>query len=275
MSSITQAKRIVVKVGTSSLTYPNGALNIRRVGTLVRVLSDLKNSGREIILVSSGAIAVGVGALGLKERPADIPSKQACAAIGQCELMYTYDKMFSEYRHKVAQVLLTRDCVDMPQRKQNVVNTFERLLEMHVIPVVNENDTVATEEIEFGDNDMLSAIVGNLCGADLLIVLSDIDGLYDKDPHRFADASRIDYVETIDDRIKKLAGGKGTALGTGGMITKINAAEVANSCGFPMVIMNGETPEDIYHFFDGERIGTLFASGNASGQHAWEKGGQK
>jgi glutamate 5-kinase len=258
LSVLNDAKRVVVKVGTSSLTYHTGALNIRRIEMLVKVLSDLKNSGKEVVLVSSGAIGVGVGELGLKEKPSDTPTKQACAAVGQCELMYIYDKQFSMYHHKVAQVLLTRDIIEDERRKKNVMNTFDRLLEMGVIPIVNENDTVSVEEIEFGDNDTLSAMVGKLCGADLLIILSDIDGLYDSDPRQNPQAKVIHKVDEITDDIRALAGGKGSELGTGGMITKLNAAQMAIGYGFPMIILNGQRPNDLYELYDGKIVGTIF-----------------
>lgn len=258
MSVLQEAKRIVVKIGTSSLTYPTGALNLRRIERLVKALADLKNSGKEIILVSSGAIGVGVGELGLRERPKDTPTKQACAAVGQCELMYIYDKMFAEYHHKVAQILLTRDTIKDDCRITHVTNTFGRLLELGVVPVVNENDTVAVEEIEFGDNDTLSAIVGRLCGADLLVILSDIDGLYDSDPRTNPDAKLIPRVTTITDDIRALAGGKGSRFGTGGMVTKLNAAELAAQYGFPTMILNGQKPETLYDCYDGLPVGTLF-----------------
>lgn len=206
MSAVKDAKRVVVKVGTSTLTYENGRLNLRRVESLCRVLSDLKNSGREIVLVTSGAIGVGAGHLGLKERPRDIGGKQAAAAVGQCELMYIYDKRFGEYGHITAQVLLTRDVVEDPVRKGNVVNTLTRLLEYGTVPIINENDTVAVDEIEFGDNDTLSAMVAELIGADALVLLTDIDGLFDADPHVHADAHRIPVVHEIDDSIRALAG---------------------------------------------------------------------
>lgn len=258
MSVLTHAKRIVVKVGTSTLTHKTGLLNLRRIELLVKLLADLKNAGKDIVLVSSGAIGVGVGELGLKERPKDTPTKQACAAIGQCELMYIYDKLFSEYNHKVAQILLTKDVVGDPERKENVENTFDRLLDLNVIPIVNENDTVSTEEIEFGDNDTLAAIVGELVNADLLIMLSDIDGLYDKNPKEYSDAKLIPYVPEVTDEIRALAGGKGSSLGTGGMVTKLNAAQIAIRAGFPMVLLNGQTPELLYRLYDGEAVGTLF-----------------
>lgn len=259
MDTLLKAKRVVIKVGTSTLTHKTGMLNIRRVESLVKVLSDLKNSGKDIILVSSGAVGVGVGELGLKEKPKDIPTKQACAAIGQCELMYIYDKLFSEYNHKVAQVLLTRDNIENENRKLNVQNTFNKLLELNVIPIVNENDTVSIEELEFGDNDTLAAIVGVLVDTDVLIVLSDIDGLYNKNPNEYKDAVKIDTVNCIDDNILKLAGPKGSELGTGGMITKLNAAKIALDSNFSMVLANGENPMLLYDLFDGKNIGTIFS----------------
>lgn len=251
-----QANRIVVKVGTSTLAHKTGLMNIQRMERLVKVLADLKNSGKEIILVSSGAIGVGVGKMGLKEKPTDTPAKQACAAIGQCELMYCYDKYFSEYNHSVAQVLLTRDILDSPERKQNVVNTFQNLLRYGVVPVVNENDTVAVEEIVFGDNDTLSAIVGSLVGADLLIILSDIDGVFDQNPRVNPNAKLIPHIPEITDSIRALAGDHGTSLGTGGMVTKITAAQIGLNAGFPTVILNGSRPENLYDLLDGKQVGT-------------------
>lgn len=251
-----QANRIVVKVGTSTLAHKTGLMNIQRMERLVKVLADLKNSGKEIILVSSGAIGVGVGKMGLKEKPTDTPAKQACAAIGQCELMYCYDKYFSEYNHSVAQVLLTRDILDSPERKQNVVNTFQNLLRYGVVPVVNENDTVAVEEIVFGDNDTLSAIVGSLVGADLLIILSDIDGVFDQNPRVNPNAKLIPHIPEITDSIRALAGDHGTSLGTGGMVTKITAAQIGLNAGFPTVILNGSRPENLYDLLEGKQVGT-------------------
>lgn len=252
-----EANRIVVKVGTSTLAHKTGLMNIQRVEKLVKVLSDLKNAGREIILVSSGAIGIGAGKMGLKERPTDTPAKQACAAIGQCELMYCYDKYFSEYNHTVAQILLTRDIVDSPQRKKNVVNTFRNLLDMGVIPVVNENDTVAVEEIEFGDNDTLSAIVGSLTDADLLVILTDIDGVYEENPRLNPAAKMIPHIPAITEEVRALAGGNGTGLGTGGMVTKLSAAQIGLEAGFPTVIMNGSRPEALYDLMDGREVGTF------------------
>lgn len=262
---LSHVKRVVFKVGTSTLTHATGRLNLRRVERLVRTLADIRNSGREIILVSSGAIGVGVGKLGLKRRPTDVPSKQAAAAVGQCELMYMYDKQFSEYSHTVAQVLITGDDISDAQRKQNVCNTFERLLDFGAIPIVNENDTVAVEEIMIGDNDTLSAIVASLTHADLLVILSDIDGLYDKDPHKYQDARLIRTVSGVTDEILALAGGKGSELGTGGMFTKLHAAQVAQENGIDMIIMNGRDPARIYDIFDPQApfTGTLFKAREA------------
>lgn len=250
--------RIVVKVGTSTLAHKTGNLNIRRVEELCKVLSDLKNAGNEIILVSSGAIGMGVGKLSLPKRPEDIPTKQAAAAVGQCELMYTYDKLFSEYNHTVAQILLVGLDIDDETRNQNFKNTLFRLLELGVLPIVNENDTISTAEIEIGDNDTLSAIVAVNVNADLLILLSDIDGLYTADPHRDTDATLIHTVNGITPKIYALAGGKGSTLGTGGMSTKIKAAETANKHGIDMVIANGSHPGIIYDILEGKDAGTKF-----------------
>lgn len=258
MSSIAEAKRIVVKVGTSTLTHKTGMLNIRRIELLVKVLADLKNSGKEIVLVTSGAIGVGVGKLSMDKKPSDMPTKQACAALGQSELMYVYDKHFSSYNHNAAQVLLTRDIIECPNRKQNVINTLERLLDLKIIPIINENDTVSTEEIEFGDNDTLSAIVAELTHAQALILLSDIDGLYDKNPNENADARLIKHVTEIDEELIKNAGGAGSSLGTGGMVTKLHAASLCLKNDIPMVIANGKSPELLYDLFDGVQVGTLF-----------------
>lgn len=250
--------RIVIKIGTSTLAHNTGLVNLRRVEQLVHVIADLKNAGHQIVLVSSGSIGIGAGKLGLKTRPADIPGKQACASVGQCELMYIYDKLFGAYNHTVSQVLLTRDIVDAPQRKQNVINTFERLLHMGVLPIVNENDAVSTEEIEFGDNDTLSAIVGQLVNADLLIILSDVDGLYDQPPQGHPEARRIDRVTVITPEIIAAAGGSGSQLGTGGMATKIQAAQIAMESGFAMQLIHGARPEGLYDVLDGKPVGTRF-----------------
>lgn len=258
MSKISEKKRIIIKVGSSTLTHSSGLINIRRIEALVKVLADLKNSGREIILVSSGAQAVGMGKLGMREKPKDMPSRQAIAAVGQCELMYLYDKQFSMYNHKVAQVLLTKDGIIMPKRRQNVINTLTRLLDMGTLPVINENDTVSYDEIEFGDNDTLSAIVGELVGADLLVILTDIDGLYDMDPRKNPEAKLIPEVNEIDDSILALAGDAGSKLGTGGMITKIHAAQIAEKAGFDTVVMNGSRPELLYDLIEDKPVGTIF-----------------
>ena len=250
--------RIVIKVGTSTLAHATGRLNIRRVEALCRVLSDLKNSGHEVILVSSGAIGMGVGKLSLKERPSDIPTKQAAAAVGQCELMYTYDKLFSEYNHTVAQLLLTGADFRHDDRYHNFQNTMRRLLELDVLPIINENDTIATEEIKVGDNDTLSAMVAVSVGAERLVLLSDIDGLYTADPHKNPDAKLIDEVAEITPEILALGGGEGSSLGTGGMKTKLHAAELCAAAGCEMVIMNGDDPKKLYDLFEGQPIGTRF-----------------
>ena len=252
--------RIVVKVGTSTLTHATGRLNIRRVEALCKVLSDLKNAGHEIILVSSGAIGMGVGKLMLTSRPTDMPTKQAAAAVGQCELMYVYDKLFSEYHHTVAQILLTGSDVENPQRHNNFRNTMFRLLELGALPIVNENDTVVTDEIAVGDNDTLGAVVAVSVAADLLVLLSDIDGLYTADPHKHPDARLIDRVETITPELEALAGGKGSALGTGGMATKLSAAKLATEAGTDMIIANGQHPELLYEIADGNAVGTRFVA---------------
>ncbi|NLY44059.1 MAG: glutamate 5-kinase [Clostridiaceae bacterium] len=264
LNEVKNAKRIIVKVGTSTLTHSNGKLNLKRIECLVRVLSDLKNEGKEVILVTSGAIGVGVGKLGLSERPRTTREKQAIAAVGQCELMFLYDKLFSEYGHIVAQILLTKDVVEEEHRKQNAINTFNTLLEFNIIPIVNENDTVAVEEIEFGDNDTLSAVVGKLVNADLLIILSDIDALYDADPRVNKNAKPIPVVTEITDEIRLLAGGAGSNRGVGGMITKISAAEIACESGVNMIIASGEDPRILYDIFEGKQVGTLFLK---KGQH--------
>ena len=229
--------RIVIKVGTSTLAHPTGRLNIQRIELLCKVMSDLKNAGHQIILVSSGAIAMGFGKLNLPERPKDVPTKQASAAVGQCELMYTYDKLFTEYNHTVAQ------------------------LELGALPIINENDTISTEEISIGDNDTLSAMVAASIRADLLILLSDIDGLYDSDPHKNPDARLIPVVERLDDHIRALAGGSGSSLGTGGMVTKLQAAQIATEAGCEMVIANGHHPAALYDIAAGQPVGTRFLAG--------------
>ena len=250
--------RIVIKVGTSTLAHSTGNINIRHVEELCKVMSDLKNAGHEIILVSSGAIGMGVGKLSLKEKPQDMPTKQAAAAVGQCELMYTYDKLFSEYNHTVAQILLTGLDLEDTERYHNIQNTMNRLLELNVLPIINENDTVSTHEIAVGDNDTLGAIVAVSMKADLLVLLSDIDGLYTADPHKSENAELISVVEEITPEIEALGGGKGSSLGTGGMVTKLNAAKLCMSKGTDMVIANGANPSVLYDIVDGEKIGTKF-----------------
>lgn len=250
--------RIVIKVGTSTLAHSTGMLNIRRVEQLCKVLSDLKNAGNEIVLVSSGAIGMGVGKLGMRERPKDMPGKQAAAAVGQCELMYIYDKLFSEYHHTVAQLLLTGSDIENEQRRNNFHNTLFRLLELGALPILNENDTIATEEIVIGDNDTLAAIVAESVRADLLVLLSDIDGLYTADPHADTDAKLISRVEAITPEILALAGGSGSHLGTGGMATKLRAAQRVNAAGIDMVIANGSDPDILYQIVEGAPAGTRF-----------------
>ena len=250
--------RAVVKIGTSTLTYANGCVNIRRIESLCKIVSDLMNAGHEMILVSSGAIGMGVGKLRLGARPKDIAGKQACAAVGQCELMYTYDKLFAEYNHTVAQLLLTAPDLACDDRRGKFENTMMRLLELGVLPIINENDTVATEEIEFGDNDTLAAKIAVAVKADLLVLLSDIDGLYSADPHKDKNAKLIPEVKEITDDILALAGAAGSALGTGGMQTKLRAAEIATGAGCDMIITNGEYPERLYDAIDGSGVGTKF-----------------
>ena len=250
--------RIVVKLGTSTLTHATGKLNIRRVELLCKVMSDLKNAGHELILVSSGAIAMGVGKMNLAEKPEDIPTKQALAAVGQCELMYVYDKLFSEYHHTVAQVLLTGEDTKDAQRRGNFQNTLFRLLEMGALPVVNENDTVATAEIAVGDNDTLGAIVAVNARADLLVLMSDIEGLYTADPRRDPSARLIPDVRELTPELLALAGDAGSALGTGGMVTKLKAAGLCMAAGCDMIIINGQRPRDLYRIAEGEPVGTRF-----------------
>lgn len=259
MRKISERKRIVVKVGTSTLTHKTGLLNIRRVEKLVKTLADLYNAGHEVILVSSGAIGLGMGKLGLMERPKDTPGKQACAAVGQCELMNLYDNLFADYSITVAQMLLTKYIL-LEDRRQNVENALERLLALGAIPVVNENDTVAIDELELevGENDSLAAVVANIGKADLLIIMSDIDGLYDCDPHKSAGANLIPVVHEINDEIRELAGGAGSKFGTGGMKTKIHAVELAYEAGIDVVLMNGRRPERLYDLFEDKPVGTLF-----------------
>ncbi len=250
--------RIVVKVGTSTIAHSTGCINIRHVEELCKVLADLKNAGNEIILVSSGAIGMGVGKLSLKEKPTDMPTKQAAAAVGQCELMYVYDKLFSEYNHNVAQILLTGLDLEDPVRYKNIKNTMTRLLELDVLPIINENDTVNTDEISVGDNDTLGAIVAVSMQADLLVLLSDIDGLYTKDPHKYPDAELISEIAEITPEIEALGGKSRSGLGTGGMATKLTAAKKCIARGTDVIIANGSSPSVLYDILEGKKVGTKF-----------------
>ena len=255
--------RVVVKVGTSTLTHKTGNMNIRHVEILCRVLSDLKNAGHEVILVSSGAIGMGVGKLSLGSRPTDMPTKQAAAAVGQCELMYTYDRLFSKYNHTVAQILITGEDMNHLDRYENFRNTLHRLLELGALPIINENDTVSTAEIAVGDNDTLGAIVARTAEAELLVLLTDIDGLYTADPRNDPDAKLIPVVEEITPELLAMAGGKGSALGTGGMATKLHAAELCMAEGISTVIANSDDPEILYDILEGKPVGTLFKGAKA------------
>ena len=254
--------RIVIKIGTSTLAHPTGHLNIRLVEELCKTISDIKNAGHQVILVSSGAIGMGVGKLGLLERPKDIPTKQAAAAVGQCELMYTYDKLFGEYNHTVAQLLITGDDIRTHQRHENFSNTLNRLLELGALPIINENDTVSTDEIVIGDNDTLAAYVAESVKAELLILLSDINGLYTADPHKDPNATLIPVINELTDDIYALAGASSTKQGTGGMVTKLRAAAIATKAGCDMVIANGKNPQGLYDILDGKAVGTRFIGGN-------------
>lgn len=251
-------KRVVIKVGTSSLTYDTGNINIRQIELLSQVIADLCHSGCQVALVTSGAIAVGMGKLGLKERPKATPEKQAASAIGQSELMSLYGKFFSQYGKDVAQLLLTKNILDNEERKENAINAFNTLFEWGVVPIINENDVISTAEIKFGDNDTLSDVVAELIEADILILLSDIDGLYDKNPAKYSDAKLINEVQEITDEVMALAGGEGTSRGTGGMVTKLIAAKHAMEAGIEMVIANGKDPKIIYDILDGNATCTRF-----------------
>ncbi|RKJ38098.1 glutamate 5-kinase [Acutalibacter sp. 1XD8-33] len=259
-------KRLVVKVGTSTLTHSSGALNLHSMERLVRVLSDLSGEGRQVILVTSGAIAVGTARMGLEQRPDSLGMKQAAAAVGQCRMMHIYDKFFTEYNRTMAQILLTGDDVEEPSRAEHLRRTFSALLDIGVIPVVNENDSVSSAEIEtgrhkvLGDNDTLSAIVARLCGADLLVLLSDIDGLYSADPRATPDAKLFRQVSELTPEILQMAGGAGSWQGTGGMATKLSAAKIAMEAGCDMVIANGANPEALYEILEGKKIGTRFTA---------------
>lgn len=258
MNSLRDARRIVFKVGTSTLTHAGGRTNIRRLSKLCSVLADLKNAGYEVALVSSGAIGVGVGKLGLPGKPADTAGIQAAACVGQCELMFMYDKFFSEFSYNVGQLLITKADVDDPERRQHLIDAMERMFAFNVIPIINENDSVAVEEIVFGDNDTLSAVVAKLCRADALVIITDIDGFYSADPNADPDARLIPIIEEITPEMRQAAGDPGTSRGTGGMVTKLRAAGIATEAGIDTVIMNGADPTDIYKLVDGRSIGTYF-----------------
>lgn len=258
--NIKKCRRIVVKIGTSTLAYENGSLNIRRIEQLVRTLSDFKNAGHEVVMVSSGAVGSGYARLALREYPASLTEKQACAAVGQIQLMKLYENFFAEYGHAIGQILMTKDVIDNPKRFEYARGTFNKLIEMGCVPIVNENDPLSIEELKFGGNDTLSAYVGIVCGADLIINLSDIDGLFDADPKSNPNAKLIDRVDEITDEVMSFAGGSGSKLGTGGMATKLKAARIAADNGIPMLIMNGSDPFRLYEILDGKHIGTYFAA---------------
>ena len=253
--------KTVVKVGTSSLTYENGKINYRQIEALCKVICDLHNSGEDILLVSSGAVGVGMGKMGLSRRPNDIKKKQALAALGQCELMFMYDKLFGEYNHNVAQILLTYDAIETESKRENIYNTIDELLNMDIIPIINENDTVAVDELEgknIGDNDMLSAIVSRIVEVDRLVILTDIDGLYDSNPRENPDAQKISVVEKINREILDMAAGSGSNRGTGGMVTKLQAADYATKRGIEVHVVNGSKPKLLYDVFEGKAPGTVF-----------------
>ena len=258
MSILSGCNRIVVKIGSSTLTHDEGHLNLRRIEALVKTLSDFKNGGKQVVLVSSGAVSAGVAKMGT-HRPTCTAEKQAMAAVGQSELMKLYSRFFSDYGHTVAQILLTKDVIDQPDRRAAAEDTFRTLLETGCIPIVNENDSVSTEGINFGGNDTLSAYVALVCHADLLINLSDIDGLYDSDPRKNPDAKLIERVDVVDDGVLAMAGGAGTERGTGGMATKLLAARIVLEKGIPMYILNGKDPTILYELLDGRHVGTFFA----------------
>lgn len=260
MATLKDVKRLVIKVGTSTLTHATGKTNIRQMKKLVTVISDIVNSGIEVALVTSGAIGVGVGKLGLKDRPTNTAGKQAAATVGQCELMFMYDKMFGEFGHTVGQFLITKRDVENDECRVNLVNAFEKTFKFGAIPVINENDAVAVEEIVFGDNDSLSAIVAKLIQADALLILTDIDGLYDRNPNEDEYARIIPVVDEITESLFEIAGGKGSKFGTGGMITKLQAAQIATEAGIDTIVMNGQEPDNIYKVLEGHQVGTFFVS---------------
>ena len=254
-------RRIVIKVGSSSLVHQEtGELDFVKIEKMIRLISDIKNQGKDVVLVSSGAVSVGRRILGLNKRPEVLSMIQACAALGQGELMMLYQKLFMEYNNKAAQVLLTFDVITNDERRKNAENTLKQLLDLDIIPIVNENDTVATDEIEFGDNDTLSAIVSTLIGADMLILLTDIDGFYTDDPRKNPKAKRISVIEKIDDSLKDMAKGTVTHYGTGGMYTKIAAAQIASHAGAETAILESSDMEIIYDLMNGEDVGTIFLS---------------
>ncbi|MCL2020166.1 MAG: glutamate 5-kinase [Oscillospiraceae bacterium] len=257
MVDLSGKKRVVIKVGTSNIAYKTGNINIRRVESLARIISDIRNSGREVIFVTSGAISVGMARMNLSKRPSDTPGKQACAAIGQSELMNIYDTEFTKHNRVVAQILMTRDVISNKERRQNARNTIERLLEMGVIPIINANDTISLENLDFDENDTLSALVAKLADADLLIMFTDVDGLYDKNPAE-PDAKLIPVVEKITQDMIHAAGGKGSELSSGGMLTKLEAAMLAKEDDIPSVIINGERLEILYDLFENNAVCTVF-----------------
>ena len=264
MSFLDNYKRVVIKIGSSTLTHAEtGSLNFSKMERLVRSICDYRNSGMDVCLVSSGAIAVGRDVIGIKERPSDISIKQACAAVGQGRLMMTYQKLFSEYNQNSGQVLMTKNTIVNPVSRRNVMNTFEELFDLNVVPIVNENDTVAIDELELemGENDSLAAVVATIANADLLIIMSDIDGLYDSDPRQNPDAKMIPVVREISEDIHAVAGGAGTKFGTGGMATKIHAVEIAYESDIDVVLMNGQHPKKLYELFEDKPVGTLFHKG--------------
>lgn len=259
MKDFVNCHRIVVKIGSSTLTHEGGNLNLRRIEALVKTLADFKNAGKQVILVSSGAVSAGVARMHT-HRPTCTREKQAMAAVGQSELMNLYARLFSDYGHTVAQILLTKDVVEMPHRRSAAEDTFATLLEMGCVPIVNENDSISTEELNFGGNDTLSAYVALITHADLLINLSDVDGLYDRDPRKHPDAKLISRVDALDDTVLAMAGGAGTERGTGGMATKLTAARTVVDAGIPMFILNGKDPTILYDLLDGKHVGTYFAA---------------
>ena len=262
MKDIREAKRIVVKVGTSTLTHETGRLNLRRIEYLTRVISALRNMEKEVILVSSGAVGVGMAKLNMEKRPESTREKQAAAAVGQCELMNIYGRLFAEYGYQVAQILMTKDILDHAERERNVVNTFNTILAYGAIPIVNENDPVSDYELKFGDNDTLSAVVATVTKADVLIILTDIEGLYDSDPRKNEDARLIRVVKEITPEIIEMAGGSAGTLGTGGMATKVKAAQLASKAGIDVIVAGGERPEILYDILEGHPAGTRFLGGN-------------